>query len=138
MNRKRFVRKVKRSWLIWKGSAQVSFSQVGEDLIINYLFQSLNIARPSYLDIGTNHPIVGNNTYFFYLRGSKGVCIEPDPQLFRLIRQKRPLDTHINAGVGFETGKTNAEFYVFPHPYTGWNHFSRQESEKKHRKTGVV
>jgi FkbM family methyltransferase len=137
MNWQRFVRKFKASWLIWKSSAQVSFSQVGEDLIIHYLFQSLNITQPSYLDVGTNHPIVGNNTYFFYLRGSRGVCIEPDPGLFRLIKEKRPLDTHINTGVGFETGKTDAEFYVFPHPYTGWNTFSKEESEKKQRETGV-
>jgi len=138
MNWKRFVRKFKASWLIWKGSAQVSFSQVGEDLIIHYLFQSLNIAQPSYLDVGTNHPIAGNNTYFFYLRGSRGVCIEPDPGLFRLIMEQRSLDTHINAGVGFEAGKTKAEFYVFPHPYTGWNTFSKEESQKRQAETGIA
>ena len=138
MNGKRIVRKFKASRLIWKGSAQVSFSQVGEDLIIHYLFQSLNIPRPTYLDIGTNHPIVGNNTYFFYLRGSRGVCIEPDPELFRLLKGARPNDKHINAGVGFQKDLKSADFYIFPSPYTGWNTFSKEESEKKERETGIA
>ena len=69
MNPKRFARKIKACWQTFKGTAQVSFSEVGEDLIVHYLFRSLKITNPTYLDIGTNHPIIGNNTYFFYLRG---------------------------------------------------------------------
>jgi FkbM family methyltransferase len=121
---------------IIRAKAQPSFSQVGEDLIINYLFLQLKIERPSYLDIGANFPVVGNNTYFFYNRGCRGVCIEPDPELYDKIRKARPGDTVINAGVGLN-GDVSADLYIFPHPYTGWNTFSKTEAANKERETGI-
>ena len=42
-----------------------SFSQAGEDRVVRYLFNSLNIWNPTYLDIGANYPVSGNNTYLF-------------------------------------------------------------------------
>ena len=49
--------------------SQLSYAQSGEDLILAHLFYKLNIAKPTYLDIGANHPSFISNTYFFYLRG---------------------------------------------------------------------
>lgn len=43
-----------------------SYSQCGEDLLILCALKTLKIAKPTYLDIGTNHPIFKNNTYLFY------------------------------------------------------------------------
>ncbi len=60
---------------------QVTYSQFGEDLIVRYLFDSLGIARPTYLDIGANHPKFSGNTFGFYKRGSRGVLVEPNPRL---------------------------------------------------------
>jgi FkbM family methyltransferase len=136
MNWQRFLRKCKASKEIIKGNALPSFSQVGEDIIVNYLFQALRIQNPTYLDIGTNLPVTGNNTYFFYNRGSRGVCIEPDPELFQLIRRHRPKDKVYNAGIGLY-GSTNGDLYIFPHPYTGWNTFSKEEAQKRERETGI-
>jgi hypothetical protein len=56
-----------------------SFSQSGEDLIIDFIFNALGISRPSYIDIGAHHPYYLNNTAIFYLRGARGINIEPDP-----------------------------------------------------------
>src|ERR1700722_6229975 len=100
MNWKRLSRKGKASMHIVKARAQPSFSQAGEDVIVHYLLQQLQIPHPKYLDIGTNFPVTGNNTYFFYNKGEAGVCIEPDPELYRQIKKARPRDTVFNAGVG--------------------------------------
>jgi FkbM family methyltransferase len=114
-----------------KGLGKPSFSQLGEDRILDFLFQSLKIKNPTYLDIGANHPVNGNNSYFFYHRGSKGVCVEPDPALYAQIKQVRKRDICINAGIGISEN-TLSDFYIFPEPYTGWNTFSKDEAE--HRK----
>lgn len=50
-----------------KGFAHVSFSQYGEDLIVASLLEKLNIKEITCLDIGANHPVLGSNTYNFYL-----------------------------------------------------------------------
>ena len=34
-----------------------SFSQSGEDMIINFIFSARGIDKPSYMDIGANDPI---------------------------------------------------------------------------------
>ena len=79
-----------------------SYSQSGEDIIISDLFNRLGISNPTYLDIGANDPISLNNTYRLYTRGGSGVCIEPNPVMYKRLLQKRPKDTKINAGVAFD------------------------------------
>ena len=137
MNWQRFIRKCKAGFYIIRAKAQPSFSQVGEDLIVHYLLQQIGIQRPSYLDIGTNFPVAGNNTYFFYNRGFRGVCIEPDPALFAMIRKSRPRDTVLHAGVAVSPQK-EATLHVFPHPYTGWNTFSETEALRRTQESGIL
>ena len=92
-------------------NSKLSYSQCGEDLIIEFIFNSLNIKNPFYLDIGANHPTYLSNTYFFYKNGCNGICIEPDPILFDYFKKKRSRDICINCGVG--TGKERLEnFYI--------------------------
>jgi FkbM family methyltransferase len=71
----------------------------------------LGIQRPSYIDIGANHPILGNNTYLFYSRGARGVCVEPNPELFRVLKRTRTGDVCLQAGVG-PVATENADFYM--------------------------
>ena len=66
-----------------------SYSQSGEDIIISDLFHRLQIVNPSYLDIGANDPIALSNTYRLYTRGSRGVCVEPNPVMYNRLQQKR-------------------------------------------------
>ncbi len=88
-----------------------SYSQCGEDLIINHLVKYLDINKPTYIDIGANHPKKLNNTYFFYKNGSVGVLVEPNKQLCKLISRTRKRDTVINAGIGISKENT-AKYYV--------------------------
>lgn len=136
MNIKRILAKLKVVRQLFRGTASYSFSQVGEDIIIKALFRDLGITSPQYLEIGSNHPIVDNNTYLFYLTGGKGVCIEPDKVLYDLIKQYRPKDIVLNVGIGIN-GMKEADFYSFPQPYTGWNTFSKSEADKRVAEAGV-
>ena len=42
-----------------------SYSQCGEDLLVDYIFKLRGIERPSYLDIGAHDPYYLSNTALF-------------------------------------------------------------------------
>lgn len=104
-----------------------SYSQCGEDLIVDFILSNMKITNPYYLDIGAHHPQYLSNTYLFYKKGGSGICIEPDPILFAEILTKRKKDLCINAGVGVE-GTSSADFYIMSTKTL--NTFSRKEAER--------
>ena len=104
-----------------------SFSQLGEDLIINFVFNGLGIFNIKYLDIGANHPIEINNTYFFYLNDASGVLIEPDPYYINELKNTRPNDLVLNIGLGKEK-KLGADFYIMS--VRGLNTFDKTQAMK--------
>lgn len=87
-----------------------SYSQSGEDIIIEYLFRLRNIDKPVCLDIGAYHPVVSNNTYKFFLKGSKVVNIDANPAAIEKFDETRPGDTNLNIGIGADTGEF--DFYI--------------------------
>jgi len=103
-----------------------SYSQLGEDLLIKAVFDSLGISHPTYLDIGANHPYYLSNTYLFYSTGSKGVLIEPNIVLCKNLKKKRKKDKCINCGVGISDEST-ANFYIMDADVLST--FSEQEAE---------
>ncbi|HED37128.1 MAG TPA: FkbM family methyltransferase, partial [Ignavibacteria bacterium] len=103
-----------------------SYSQLGEDLIVNFILKNFKINKPTYVDIGAHHPIYLSNTYLFYKKGSKGICIEPDPELFRNIKKKRGNDICLNIGIGIEEEKLT-DYYVISDKVL--NTFSKKEAE---------
>ena len=106
---------------------QNSYSQAGEDAVLTFLFADKKIQKISYLDIGTNIPDYGNNTYLFYNRGSRGVCVEADASLIPAIKEKRPEDIVLHLGVNLTDGEeSEADFYVFNEP--ALNTFDREEA----------
>jgi FkbM family methyltransferase len=108
--------------------SRLSYAQSGEDIILANLFYKLNIQRPTYLDIGANNPNYISNTYYFYLTGSSGVCIEPNPRLCRKFRRVRPRDKVINVGVGIDE-RQEADFYLFPPHADGLSTLSKKEAD---------
>lgn len=105
-----------------------SYSQSGEDIIISDLFTRLKINQPTYLDIGANQPIALSNTYRLYTRGSRGVCVEPNPVLYKKFLRKRGKDICINAGIAFDRNN-EATYYIFPEKFHGLNTFSKTDAE---------
>lgn len=101
-----------------------SYSQCGEDLIVKFIFDNLNIKNPSYLDIGAHHPYYISNTASFYENGSTGINIEPDPVLFKNFLKNRKKDINLNIGIADSEGIL--DFYVISSPTL--NTFSKEEA----------
>lgn len=118
-------------WLRWRRIVvrnYPSYSQAGEDLIVGALFRSFGITKFSYLDIGANHPDFISNTYLFYKQGCRGVCVEPNVQLYKKHRSLRSNDLCLNVGVGID-GQKEADFYQFEGYTDGLSTFSREEAD---------
>lgn len=116
-----FIKAVKaiKSKIFWKiysffidktFEPKISYSQNGEDIIVYGIFEALSKKIINYVDVGGYHPYNGNNTALFYLTGSKGIVIEPNPELFKQFPLKRPRDINLNIGVSFQSG--NQPFFL--------------------------
>lgn len=122
----RFLPKLRRLRRNRSENSKVSYSQCGEDMILQQLFRALRIGNVSYLDVGAHHPTYLSNTYLFYESGGHGVCIEPDPSLFEEFREKRPRDVILNCGVGVSS--EIADFFMMSE--NTLNTFSKAEAER--------
>lgn len=95
--------------LIWMGYFHGSFSQQGEDLIIDALLG--NKKNGYYIDVGAHDPERFSNTKRFYRRGWNGINIEPNPLLIEKFEKFRPRDKNLALGVGANNGLL--EFFEF-------------------------
>jgi FkbM family methyltransferase len=86
-----------------------SFSQYGEDMIVDGIFRMRKIELPTYLDIGANHPYFLSNTAFFYEKGSSGINVEANPLLISNFEKYRSRDRNLNIGID----KTEGELDFF-------------------------
>jgi FkbM family methyltransferase len=109
-----------------------SFSQFGEDLVANGLLTAIGIQKPSYLDVGAYEPIRSNNTYLFHRRGGRGVLVEPNVALTDKLRQKRPGDTVLAAGIGLDD-TSEADYYVLSDDEL--NTFDKEQADRLTRET---
>ncbi len=89
---------------------QKSFSQCGEDLLVDYIFKLRGIEFPTYIDVGCNHPYFLSNTAVFYERGCKGVNIDANPLLMKIFNTNRRNDINLNFGIGDK--KDRLDFYI--------------------------
>lgn len=107
-----------------------SYSQCGEDGILNYLLFTIFRTDPGrirYLDIGCNDYKSDNNTYFFYLCGASGVVIDANPICIESMKMNRCRDISLNVGVGPEdAGKV--DFHIMEN--YGLSTFSQQSVEE--------
>ncbi|MET0394936.1 MAG: FkbM family methyltransferase [Chitinophagaceae bacterium] len=120
---KKFFKRVYRK--LTGVSYNVSYSQTGEDLIIDLVIDAKKWKEFTYLDIGANDPVLFNNTYKFYEKGYSGVCVEPDPHLHALLSKKRKRDTCLNVGVAAKPAE-GVDFYIMDQPEL--NTFSAEEA----------
>jgi len=127
---KNFFYKVKRkiSDIIDFRYRSRSFSQTGEDLIINFALTEIGEQNVTYLNIGANHPCSISNTYYFYNKGLSGTIIEPDPILYKKLKKKRPRDNILNFGVGFGKEIETTKLYIMSN--SALNTFSLVEAKR--------
>jgi FkbM family methyltransferase len=81
---------------------RVSFAQNGEDILLDRVFES---HVGTFMDVGACYPTIHNNTYFFYLRGWRGVNVEPLPWLRPQFDEKRPEDLNLSVAAGEAQGE---------------------------------
>ena len=105
---------------------KISYSQCGEDLIVDYIFKLRGISKPSYIDIGANDPYYINNTNIFYQRGCRGINIDANPNCIKKFQNERPEDINLDIGIGSE--KSSRMFYVMNDPTLST--FSETEYQK--------
>jgi len=111
----------------------ISFAKSGDDI---QLYKLIKQTIPgAYVDIGCWHPYKASNTYFFYLRGWKGICIDPNPDLKATFSRYRKEDTFINAAVSNQ--KENLTYYFLEEAYDSMNTVNI-EFIKSHKLEGQV
>ncbi len=82
----------------------ISYAQRYEDMHLLRAFGEQ--ATGFYIDIGAGHPVYDNVSFAFYLRGWRGITVEPNPWLAQLSEAVRPLDVRIQSLVGDKAGRT--------------------------------
>jgi FkbM family methyltransferase len=82
----------------------LSYAQHSEDVFLHRCFGQLE--RGFYIDLGAVHPVRGNASYHFYLRGWTGINVEPVPHRHSELKRARPRDINLHAAIGRRDGST--------------------------------
>ena len=86
-----------------------SYSSNSVDLIINELFK--NKKKGIYIDVGCNHPFIGNNTYKLFKRGWSGINIDLDYTFIDSFNFYRPNDYNLQIGVSDKNGEQEMYYH---------------------------
>lgn len=110
----------------------ISFSKSGDDI---QLMKLINNREPgAYVDVGCWHPVKASNSYYFYVRGWKGICIDPNPELKPLFDKLRHRDNFINAGIG--VSGTSLEYFMLEE--SSMNTFSKDFLKKHDLESKII
>ena len=85
------------------------YGQYGEDIKILPLFEKNYSGW--FVEVGAMEGARFSNTYLFELMGWKGICIEPHPDYFDLLKKNRSRSITIHAAAGRED-KNEVDFYT--------------------------
>ena len=107
------------------GHHNLSYSQEGEDMILSRLF--CDRQDGFYVDVGAHHPQRFSNTYYFYLKGWRGINIDAMPGSMELFRKIRPND--INLELAISDTRQILKYHQFAEP--AFNSFSEVISRKR-------
>lgn len=108
---------------------KMSWSQDGEDMVVAEFFNSKGNgkAKGFYVDVGAHHPQKFSNTYYFYLRGWKGINIDAMPGSMDIFNVLRPQD--INLEIPISDQAEVLTYYKFDEP--ALNSFSLPVSQER-------
>lgn len=111
----------------------ISFSKSGDDLQIMKLITGLGAG--TYVDVGSWHPIKASNSYFFYVRGWEGLCIDPNPELSDLYIRCRPTDSFVNCAIGNDSNSLS--YYMLPDSQSSMNTLNVEFLKARHLESAV-
>ena len=103
----------------------VSYSQEGEDLILENLF--FGKQSGFFIDVGAHHPHRFSNTFLFYEKGWRGLNIDATPGSMVAFRKHRGRDINIEAAVSANRGRMLFHQYAEP----ALNTFSTEVAEDR-------
>ena len=101
----------------------VSYAQDAEDVMLQRAFP--RDYRGFYIDAGASDPVQFSVTKHFYDRGWRGINIEPVPSVWGRLRDQRPRDVNLNAGLSDREGR----FTFYEVAETTWSTFSAEAVE---------
>jgi FkbM family methyltransferase len=116
-------RKLKKNLPAYK-HAKTSYSQEGEDMIINRFFELKK--KGFYVDVGAHHPFRFSNTAFFYKKGWTGINIDPLPTAVPFFKKYRKRDINIQKGISLK--KEQLLYYAFDEP--AYNTFNEDKANE--------
>lgn len=90
----------------------LSYSQEGEDLILNRFFEEKKYGF--FVDVGALHPQRFSNTYKFYQMGWRGINIDAMPGSMNQFKEIRPLD--INLEIPVSDRVELLDYHIFNEP----------------------
>jgi len=117
--------KIKIKSIIFGKYSVLSYSQEGEDLILQELF--MHQQNGFFVDIGAHHPQRFSNTYLLYLKGWRGINIDAMPGSMNSFKKIRPKD--INLEYAVSDIEEELTYYVFNEP--ALNGFSKELKEER-------
>ncbi len=87
---------------------QISYAQNMEDYHLDLVLGD----RPAgtYIDVGGGHPVADNVSFWFYLKGWRGLVVEPQETLAAIYAGVRPRDHVVSCLAGREAGEV--DFHV--------------------------
>src|SRR5262245_24557274 len=87
---------------------QLSYAQNLEDYHLDGIFAGQETG--TYVDVGGGHPVADNVSFWFYLKGWRGLVVEPQQGLADLYAHVRPRDHTVSCLAGRSEGE--APFHV--------------------------
>lgn len=83
----------------------ISYSQYGEDIIIDWIFKKMNKSELFYVDIGAFDPCIHSVTKALYDRGAKGINVEPQARMCERLKRERNRDITVCCAAGNRKGE---------------------------------
>lgn len=90
----------------------LSYSQEGEDMMLARFFSEQTTGF--YVDVGAHHPQRFSNTYYFYLKGWRGINLDAMPGSMENFHKLRPED--INLEFPISDNNQTLTYYKFNEP----------------------
>lgn len=101
--RRKDISVISRSSDVEYAALPLSYAQNMEDMHLDALFAEQESGF--YLDVGAGHPVADNVSLRSYLRGWRGVVVEPQTGLHRLYGRVRPRDAALDCLIGRSEGQ---------------------------------
>ena len=86
------------------------YSNWGIDLLIKDILKNQK-EKGIYIDVGSHHPLINNNTYILYKRGWKGINVDLDFNSIDMFNYFRPEDHNIQIALSNKISFTDLYFF---------------------------